>query len=223
MLALIGETLPLAIGIALSPLPVIAAILVLLSPGARARGTMFMVGWLAGILFDVVLFSLFSAFIPASDVAASQPIKATIQLLLGVLLILLALRQWRSRPKAGSEPVMPKWMSALDTMSTSRVFLLGFALAAVNPKNLLLAVSAGLSIGAAQLSLAGQVITTVVFVLIAGSSVSIPVLANLIASTRMQAPLSALRIWLVSNNAVVMGVVVFIIGAVMIGKGMGNY
>jgi hypothetical protein len=39
----------------------------------------------------------------------------------------------------------------------------------------------------------------------------------------MQAPLSALRIWLVSNNAVVMGVVVFIIGAVMIGKGMGTY
>ncbi len=223
MLAQIGETLPLAIGIALSPLPVIAAILVLLSPGARARGTMFMAGWLAGILFNVVLFSLLSAFIPPTQPSASQPIKATVQILLGVLLLLLAIRQWRNRPKAGSDPVMPKWMSALDTMPTGRVLLLGFALAAVNPKNLVLALGAGLSIGTAQLSVGAQVITTAVFVLIAGSSVSIPVLANLIASKRMEVPLKALRIWLVSNNAVVMGVVVFVIGSVMIGNGIGSY
>ncbi len=35
----IGDTLPLALGIAISPIPIIAAILILLSP--RARGTSF--------------------------------------------------------------------------------------------------------------------------------------------------------------------------------------
>jgi threonine/homoserine/homoserine lactone efflux protein len=223
MWAQIGETLPLAIGIALSPLPVIAAILVLLSPGARVRSTMFMVGWLGGILCDVVLFSLLSAIIPAAEPAASQPIKATLQILLGVVLLFLALRQWRNRPKTGTDPVLPKWMTALDTMPAGRVFLLGFALAAVNPKNLVLALSAGLSIGAAQLPVGAHVITTAVFVLIAGSSVSLPVIANLIASRQMEAPLKNLRIWLVSNNAIVMGAVLFIIGFVMIGKGLAGF
>jgi threonine/homoserine/homoserine lactone efflux protein len=184
---------------------------------------MFMVGWLGGILCDVVLFSLLSAIIPAAEPAASQPIKATLQILLGVVLLFLALRQWRNRPKTGTDPVLPKWMTALDTMPAGRVFLLGFALAAVNPKNLVLALSAGLSIGAAQLPVGAHVITTAVFVLIAGSSVSLPVIANLIASRQMEAPLKNLRIWLVSNNAIVMGAVLFIIGFVMIGKGLAGF
>src|SRR4029453_18692301 len=48
--SVIGEILPLAVGIAISPIPIIAAILMLLSPKAKATSVGFLLGWLAGIL-----------------------------------------------------------------------------------------------------------------------------------------------------------------------------
>lgn len=62
-----------------------------------------------------------------------------------------------------------------------------------------------------------------IFVLIAGCSVSIPVIAHLLASRRMARPLESLRGWLVQNNATVMAVLPLVIGVVVIGKGLGNF
>ena len=45
----IGDSLPLAIGVAISPIPIIAIILMLLSKRAGANGTSFLIGWLVGI------------------------------------------------------------------------------------------------------------------------------------------------------------------------------
>ena len=69
----IGDTLPLALGIAISPIPIIAAILMLLSPKARGTSVGFLLGWLLGIIVAVVVFTLLSGLIPAADPDASQP------------------------------------------------------------------------------------------------------------------------------------------------------
>lgn len=45
----IGDILPLAIGVALSPVPIIAIVLMLGTPRARVNGPAFAVGWLAGL------------------------------------------------------------------------------------------------------------------------------------------------------------------------------
>ncbi len=47
--AAIGEMLPLAIGIAISPLPIIAVILILTTPKGRSNGLAFLGGWLLGL------------------------------------------------------------------------------------------------------------------------------------------------------------------------------
>ena len=145
--SVIGEILPLAIGIAISPIPIIAAILMLLSPKAKGTSIGFLLGWVVGIVVAVTVFTLLSSVIPAGDADASTPIRGVIQILLGAGLLLLALRQWRSRPKPGEEAVLPKWMSAIDTMNAGKGFGLGFLLAAVNPKNLLMGAGAGVAIG----------------------------------------------------------------------------
>ena len=49
MLSVLGQVLPEAIGIALSPFPIIGLILMLLSKNARKNSLMFMLGWLAGL------------------------------------------------------------------------------------------------------------------------------------------------------------------------------
>lgn len=219
----IGGILPLALGVAVSPIPIIAAILMLLSSRARSNGLGFLGGWVLGITVAVVVFSLLGSIIPAADSDASKPVAGVVKIVLGVLLLLLALKQWRSRPVAGAEPILPKWMSAVDGMTPVTALGLGFLLSAVNPKNLLMAVGAGVDIGGGGLSAGGATVAIVVFVLLASSTVAVPVIGYLAASDRMKAPLESLRVWLVHNNAVVMGVLLLVIGVVMIGKGLGSF
>lgn len=219
----IGDTLPLALGIAISPIPIIAAILMLLSPKARGTSVGFLLGWLLGIIVAVVVFTLLSGLIPAADPDASQPIGGTIKIVLGVLLLLLALRQWRSRPKPGETATLPRWMAAIDQMTAGRSLGLAFILAAVNPKNLLLAAGAGVAIGTAGLSVGADVVVIVIFVIVAASSVAIPVIGYLLAADRIRGPLDSLRGWLVGNNATVMSVLLLVIGVVLIGKGIAAF
>ncbi|MCS3428055.1 GAP family protein [Leucobacter aridicollis] len=217
----IGDILPLALGIAISPLPIIATILMLLAPNARASSIGFMSGWLAGIVTAVIAFTLLSSALPEGGSGGGGPIAAVAKIIVGALLLLLAIRQWRGRPQAGSEPALPKWMSALDSMSPVRAGVLAFVLAAVNPKNLLLAVSAGLIIGAGATP-ATQVTGVSVFVVIAASTVVIPVVAFLVASKQLAGPLDRLRVWLVHNNSTIMAVLLLVMGVSVIGKGVAS-
>jgi threonine/homoserine/homoserine lactone efflux protein len=221
--AAIGEILPLAVGIAISPIPIIAAILMLLSPKARSTSVGFLGGWVLGIAVAATVFTLLSSVLPEGDADAAKPVTAVIQLVLGAGLLFLALRQWRSRPAPGVEPPLPKWMAGIDTMTAGRAFGLGFLLAAVNPKNLLLGAAAGVAVGSAGLEIGAIVVVLLVFTVIAAASVAVPVIAYLVASERMAAPLERLRGWLVHNNATVMAVLLLVIGAVLIGKGIGNF
>jgi len=220
--AVIGEILPLAVGIAISPIPIIAVILMLLSPRAKGASVGFMIGWVAGIIVAVVVFTLLSSVIPQN---AGRPSKTSgiIKIIFGALLLFLALRQWRGRPAKGEQAVMPKWMSAIDSMTAGKAMGLGFLLSAVNPKNLILAVSAGLIIGGAGLTLGQAAVAIAIFVVLAACTVIIPVIGYLIASARLAGPLDRLRGWLVENNATIMAVLLLVIGVVLIGKGIAHF
>ncbi|MCC2032543.1 GAP family protein [Microbacterium allomyrinae] len=221
--AVIGDILPLALGVAISPIPIIAAILMLLSPRARVTGVGFLIGWVLGIVVAVTVFTLLSSILPAEDPTAAQPIKGVIQLVLGALLLLLALRQWRGRPQPGEEPTMPKWMQAIDKITFPKALGLGFLLSAVNPKNLLLAASAGVTIGAAGLDGGAIVLVIALFTVIAASTVLVPVVGYLFAADRLRGPLDALRGWLTKENATIMAVLLLVIGVAIIGKGIGSF
>ena len=143
------------------------------------------------------------------------------QILLGVGLLALARRQWRSRPAEGAEPAMPTWMSAIDSFTPTKGFGLGFVLSAVNPKNLLMGVAAGVSIGQGGLTVAQDAVAIAVFTVIAATTVAVPVIAFLVSPARWTAPLQSLRSWLTHNNATVMAVLLLVIGVVVIGKGLG--
>ena len=223
MIPVIGEILPLAVGVAVSPIPIIAAILMLLSPRAKTMSVVFLLGWVVGTVMAVVAFILLSSVLPSDDAGGPSVVGGVIKIVLGVLLLAVALRQWRSRPAQGEQVALPKWMSAIDSLTPVKGFVLAFLLAAVNPKNLLLAASAGLIVGTAELTLGEDAVVVVVFTLLACSTVLIPVLAYLIASARMGEPLERLREWLVHNNATILAVLVLVIGVSMIGKGMASF
>lgn len=217
----IGDILPLALGIAISPVPIIATILMLLSPNARSTSIGFMIGWLAGIIVALVVFTLLGSIIPSEQSDTARIATGTIKIVLGALLLFLAGEQWRRRPADGEEPELPKWISAIDSMSTGRATMLGFMLAAVNPKNLLLAASAGISLGIAT-TVSETLIAMTIFVLIAASTVAAPVIAYISASNKLAGVLENLRAWLVHSNATIMAVLLLVIGVSVIGKGLGS-
>lgn len=221
--SVIGEILPLAVGIAISPIPIIAVILMLLSPRAKGASVGFMIGWVAGIVVAIVVFTLLSSVIPQRS-SGGLSAGGVIKIIFGVLLLFLAFRQWRGRPAKGEQATMPKWMSAIDSMTAAKALGLGFLLAAVNPKNLLMAASAGLIVGGSGLGFGrGLTLVIIIFVLLAACTVVIPVIGYLIASARLAGPLDRLRGWLVENNSTIMAVLLLVIGVAVIGKGIASF
>ncbi|KJQ53195.1 GAP family protein [Microbacterium sp. SA39] len=219
----IGQLLPLALGIAISPIPIIAGILMLMSPRARSTGVGFLLGWLLGIAVVATVFTLLSSVLPDESDDTAKPILGVVQLVLGALLLLLALKQWRGRPRDGATPAMPKWMQQIDGMSFVAALGLGLLLSGPNPKNLLLGASAGMTLGAAGLA-AGEVALLIgVFTVLAGSTVLVPVVGFLFAAEKLRAPLDRLRDWLQAENAVIMTVLLLVLGVVVIGKGLASF
>jgi len=217
--SVIGELLPLAVGVAISPIPIIAVILMLLSKRAGGASAGFGVGWILGILVATGIFMFLAGSIDTSDSDGPSATASWVKVVLGVLLLLLAGRQWRSR-NAHAEP--PKWMQAIDDLNFVKSTGLGFALAAINPKNLLLCVSAGVGIGTAAVSGGEQVVALIVYTVLAGSTVLVPVIAYAVAADKMRGTLDNLKVWLQSNNAAVMSVLLLVMGAVVLGKGFGG-
>lgn len=221
--AVIGDILPLALGIAISPVPIIAAILMLLSPKAKGTSVGFLIGWVAGIVIALVVFILLAAVIPTADPGQPQPVAGVIKLLLGALMLVVAVKQWRGRPHGDEEPTLPGWMAAIDQMTAVKGLGLGFLLSAVNPKNLLMAAGAGVTIGSAGLATGPTVVVVIVFTIIAAASVAVPVIGYLVAAKAMAGPLESLRVWLAHNNATVMAVLLLVIGVTLLGKGLGSF
>jgi threonine/homoserine/homoserine lactone efflux protein len=219
----IGDILPLALGIMISPIPIIAAILMLLSPQAKGTSVGFLIGWVVGIITAVTAFTLISQALPEDDSDASKPIAGTIKIVLGALLLVLALKQWNGRPKGDQEPKLPGWMKAIDSMTAVKGTGLGFLLSALNPKNLIMAAGAGVIIGGVGLDTTEIAVAILVFTVIAAASVAIPVIAYLVATQKMAGPLDTMRDWLTKENSAVMAVLLLVIGVTIIGKGIGNF
>jgi threonine/homoserine/homoserine lactone efflux protein len=219
----IGDLLPLAVGVAVSPLPIVAVILMLLAPRAGGTSAGFLLGWVLGVAVVTTLFTVLAAIgVLGSNDSGPSTAASWVKIVIGVLLLGLAARQWRGRPRPGEDVVMPKWMAAIGSFTFARATGLGFLLAAVNPKNLLMCVAAGVTVGGSSTSVGQQVVGVAVFTVLAVSTVAVPVIGYAVARERMRSPLDELNTWLQANNATVMAVLLLVIGAALVGKGLGG-
>lgn len=219
----IGDVLPLAIGVAISVVPIIALILMLITPKAKSNGIAFGVGWLLGLC--VVGFGglALAASAGLSTSSGASDGASGAKLLFGVVFLLLAVKQWRSRPAPGEDPVMPKWMATIDTFTAGKALVLGALLSGVNPKNLLLTLSAAATIAQVPaLSGSEQVIAMIVFILLGSLTVLAPLAVYLVKGARAAEVLGEWKTWLSANNASIMCVLFLVFGAVLIGKGIGG-
>jgi hypothetical protein len=216
-----SQIVPLAVGVAISPIPIIAVILMLFSQRARVNGPAFLVGWVVGLtLATGIVVAISSA--AGSSSASPSTIASLVKFLLGALLVVIGIRTWQARPKPGDPPKPPpKWMATIDTLSPGKALGFGLLLSALNPKNLTLAAGAGISIAQAGLDTTSAIALIILFVAIGSVSILVPVLYSLFGGEAARARLDSLKTWLGENNATVMSVLLFVIGIVLAAKGLG--
>ncbi|HEX5669834.1 MAG TPA: GAP family protein, partial [Chitinophagaceae bacterium] len=94
MIRLLFEILPYAIGIAISPVPIITVILSLFSIKAKWNGPAFILGWALGILVVCIPILVFASKPEMDSNDAPSLWASVIRLLLGLFLFVVAIRRW---------------------------------------------------------------------------------------------------------------------------------
>jgi hypothetical protein len=217
----ISAVLTFAIGVAISPIPIIAVILMLFSKRARLNGPAFLLGWIVSL---AVVSTVIYVIAHDGNVATSSTADDSAswgKIVLGVALLALARRNWRKRPAPGAEPEMPKWLATIESVSPAKAFGLAVALAAANPKNLILTL--GAAAGLAQvpgLSTTDAIVALAVFVVIASLTIAGPVLYARFGGERAHASLDSAKAWLTTHNAAVLAALFLVFGVDLIAKGL---
>ncbi len=214
----IGDILPLAIGIGISPIPIVAVILMLGTRRGRVNGPIFLLGWVLGIAISGTVVLLIAGAAGISDGGGTTTATYWIKLALGVLLLLGGLRRIIKRPAAGEEPETPKWMSSLDRFSWIKALGAAGLLGGVNPKNLALIVAAAAAISQSGVSAGAEAGSLAVLVAIASIGVLIPVVVYFAMGERAVKILDSWKSWLVLHNSAVMAVLFLVFGFTLIGK-----
>ncbi len=218
----IGQMLPSAVGVAISPLPIVAVVLMLVTARGRVNGPAFLLGWWVGIAIVGTIVLVVAKGPGATDEGEPKTWVFWLELILGVLLLLVALKQWRGRPQGDAEPEMPKWMQALDSFSPPKAAGAGVLLSGLNPKNLLLTVAGATAIAQTGIPGSDQAVALVVFIVIASLGVAAPIVIFFALGDRAGPLLDRLKNWLGENNAVIMAVLMVIIGVKLIGDAISG-
>jgi threonine/homoserine/homoserine lactone efflux protein len=216
----IGQVLSFGVGVALSPVPIIAVVLMLGTPRARANGPAFVAGWVIGLSVAGTIVLLAASGADASDEGEPATWVGVAKLVLGALLVLVALQQWRGRPRGGAQAQLPKWMQAIDTFTPGRAVAMGVALSAINPKNLILTLGAAGAIAQTGIETGEQAVALAVFVVVGTIGPGLPVAIYFALGTRAGHVLDELELWMASHNAAIMAVLCLVIGVKLIGDGI---
>ena len=216
----ISAILGFAVGVAVSPVPIIAVILMLFSERARVNGPIFLVGWVVAL---AVVSGVAYALADGGDASTSTSSADTIawgKIVFGLLFLLLAVRTWRRRPAPGAEAEMPAWMAGIDGFTPGKALGFGVLLAGVNPKNLMLAIAAGTAVATLGLPTGQAIGSLVVFVVLASLTIGAPVGYYLVGGQKANDALTELKGWLSVHNDAVMTVLFLVLGADLISKGL---
>jgi threonine/homoserine/homoserine lactone efflux protein len=216
----ISAILAFAVGVTISPVPIIAVILMLFSERARVNGPMFLLGWVVALAAVCGVSYVLAVQGDASTSSTTVDTIAWGKIVFGVLFLLLAVRNWGSRPEAGAEAEMPKWMAGIDKLGPGKALGLSVLLAGVNPKNLMLSLAAGTALAQLGLPTNEAVWSLLLFVVIASLTIAVPVIYYLVGGEQAKGHLDDLKSWLVVHNDAVMAVLFLVFGADLIAKGV---
>ncbi|MFD6762288.1 GAP family protein [Streptomyces roseolus] len=218
----IGQMLTSAVGIAISPLPLIAVILMLATPKGRSNGIAFTAGWILAVAAVVTVVVLAGSGADAAGDDGPATWTRWLKLALGALFLLLGAKQFKGRPREGHEATTPGWMKAIDTFTPAKSAGLAAALVVANPKNLVLAVGGAVSIAGSTATTGGKTVAAALMVLIASLCTLLPLAVYLTGGTKSAKVLGGWKAWMAHHNSAVMTVLLLVLGVKYIGDAISG-
>lgn len=225
MIATIGSTLLLGLGIALNPLAIVITILIANRENARRNGAALTIGWVLGL---VLLLALPALIIQTQINLPRHPGEwfdgrfAIFRAALGLLLLVAAAITLVKGPLPGEQPADPRWARLLDTGGPGRRFALGAFLSIVNVRNLILLAGAASLIGQARLAPLAELLVLALFIVIATLGLLVPLLVHQFGGEPGAAGLERCATWLTLHMKSISGVVMALFGALLLTNGVSG-
>ena len=213
---MLTELIPLALVVALSPLSIIPAVLVLQTPRPRPTGLAFLVGWVVGLAVLTQVFVEVSALL-GGGLDKPPPWASYVRITVGIALIAFGLYKWLTRKRSEHSP---KWMNSFAKITPARAILTALVLVVVNPKVLFMCLAAGLAIGTEGLGRTGALLGVVYYVAVAASTVALPILAYAVSGDRLDPALTKLKDWMERQHAVLVAAILVVLGVMVLYKGI---
>lgn len=213
------EVIPLALALAVNPLPVIAAILLVLSVHGRRNGLVFLGSWLGVLTVMSGVLVLLATASPVYDEGAESALGAWMRLGFGIALLVLAGWKWQ---KTARDPdrTPPNWMTSLQIATTRKSATLGVALAGGNPKNVLLTLAAAGVVAELGLPIAPELLVMFGYVLLASMAVAAPVVVSIALGERAAPVLGRWQTFLDAHSVMLMVGILVIIGVLLTAQGL---
>lgn len=145
-----------------------------------------------------------------------------LKLALGVLFLLMGLKQFKGRPREGEPSPPPAWMKAIDHFTPGKSAGLAAALAVANPKNLVLALGGAVSIASSGAAAGGKAVAATLMVLVASLCVVLPLAVYLFGGRRSAATLAGWKEWMSRHNSAIMTIVLWVLGAKYVGDAISG-
>jgi threonine/homoserine/homoserine lactone efflux protein len=219
--SLLTSLLPLILGSAIVPIQVIITILLLKSP---RKGLLKASAYLAGMTTLRLLQGLVFGMILAGDNSTAETesgkslVVSTLLMVLGILMLITAYRQWRKEDDPDAPP--PRWLTAIDSLTPRKAFGIGFGLLLIGPKFWVFTLAAVGVIGEAQLGQPASSIAFLLFVLLAESLLLLILLIHIILPKRSKSLLESLSAWLTKYNRQIVMIVSLIFGLLFFYQGV---
>ena len=207
----------LAVFVALSPLPV-GAVLVLMLQTARPKrtGTAFLAGRMVGL----VVLAILAVEVPDLIARFDRQIPGwagSVGLAVGIASIAFGVWRWRTRGAPARSSRLWDWIGRISPAGAA---VLGLVFTALNTKAIVATAGAGYAIGTVGLSTPVIVAAMIFYVLVAGSTVIVPVVAYAIAAERIDPRLSRAKAWIERHQNTMTAVSALLIGIALVLNGI---
>jgi hypothetical protein len=217
MIDALKDALPLAIGLAFSPFPLIAIIILLMTPKAKSNSLWFLLGWVLGIYFIGLLVFMIPGL--ESDGQTPTVFSGIIRVIIGLTLLIFAFKTWLKRPKPGNKIVTPKLFMTIDSFGLKKSMLTGFLFSAANVKNIALSAAGSARINQSLPGDDQAYVALALFALLGSLVLMFPVMIYVIAGTRIEPTFLVWKKWLIKNNKILLVIILGFIAFILIKAG----
>jgi threonine/homoserine/homoserine lactone efflux protein len=144
---------------------------------------------------------------------------SALEVVVGLGILLLAVQQWRRRPRDGAEPVVPGWLQAADRCTPTGAFVMGAVLVLANPKNLALTVAAAGAVAGASTAAGERAWALVLFTVMGTAGLAVPLTLRILLGDRAVGVLTRWRRWLMVHGTPAGCALLGLVGALLVARG----